>query len=195
MMHNLSYNQLGELLKWTKILTSLAILKYILITYTISEPKLNGFVEPIDKSLAFTLNKEGEGLAPPLHESMLLASAELLDKSLAPTLINGIEGKIKTKLQGSIEHVDEVLAPTLIRGGDAVFDSKLLGYVELIHKALAPPKIICSKEESPIDVDQESEKPSNAKDEPRETRKIKKRQSNSTKDLPREIKKKKTEPI
>ncbi|KAH0669725.1 hypothetical protein KY285_023885 [Solanum tuberosum] len=133
---------------------------------------------------------------------MLLASAELLDKSLAPTSISGLEGSkpklqgsvefldkvlptlilggegFEPKLQGSLEHVNEVPTTSSIRGGEE-FDSKLLGYIESIHKALDPPQIIFSKEKSPLDIDPESGQPSNAKEEVKEKRKRKKKQSSN----------------
>ncbi|KAK6789768.1 hypothetical protein RDI58_013568 [Solanum bulbocastanum] len=163
------------------------------------DPKLQGSVELVDKVLpTMILGVEGS-------ESMLLASAELIDKSLAltsiselegsepklqgsvelvdkvlPSLIQGDEGFVP-KLQGSLEHVKEVLTPIMIQGAEE-FDSKLLGYVEPLHKALAQPQIICSKEKSPFDIDQESGQPSNAKNEVKEKRKRKKRQSNNAKD-------------
>uniref|UniRef100_M1DQ51 Uncharacterized protein n=1 Tax=Solanum tuberosum TaxID=4113 RepID=M1DQ51_SOLTU len=206
-----------------------------IITNVKGSDSLLASADLLDKSLASTSIRGLKG-----SESMLLDAAEFLDKSLAPTSTSGLEG-YKLKLQGSVELVDKVLPPTMILGGEGYdpklqgsvelvekvlptmilggegsesmlqasaelldkslaltsiseleeFDSKLLGYVEPLHKELAQPQIICSKEKSPLDIDQESGQPSNAKNEVKEKRKIKKRQSNNTKDDVKEKRKRK----
>ncbi|KAG5606781.1 hypothetical protein H5410_028273 [Solanum commersonii] len=81
------------------------------------------------------MEKESDIITNVKGSDSLPASTELLDKSLASTLIGGLKGD-ELKLQGSVKLVDKVLPPTMILGGEG-FDSILLASAELLDKSLA----------------------------------------------------------
>ncbi|WMV30707.1 hypothetical protein MTR67_024092 [Solanum verrucosum] len=82
------------------------------------------------------MEKESDIITNVKGSDSLLASAELLDKSLASTLIGGLKG-FEPKLQSSFELLDKVLAPTLILEGEGS-ESMLLDAAEFLNKSLAP---------------------------------------------------------